>query len=130
MIGSHLTKEYTVAEENLACAMHSGSLPVLATPWVVNLFEATAAELAQTYLPEGETTVGFKIAAEHLAPTLTGSKVLVNATLPGHEGRSFQFTLEAHDEAGLIATATHERVAVQAERFLQKARARKDAANA
>ena len=130
MTGSHLTKEYTVAEENLACAMHSGSLPVLATPWVINLFESTAADLAQTCLPEGETTVGYKIAAEHLAPSLTGAKVKIDAEMTGHEGRSFRFTLEAHDESGLIATATHERVTVQAERFMQKARERKDAANA
>ena len=42
-----LSKTIKVEEENLACAMGSGSLMVLATPAVVALMENAAAELAQ-----------------------------------------------------------------------------------
>jgi fluoroacetyl-CoA thioesterase len=127
MIQSKLTKEYEVKEENLANVVRSGSLPVLATPWVAAFLEETAAELAQAELAEGETTVGSKIKLAHLAPTLPGSKVTVTAELTEHSGRVFHFELEARDESGLIATATHERVAVRSEQFMRKAQARKDA---
>jgi fluoroacetyl-CoA thioesterase len=126
MIQSKLTKEYEVREENLANVVRSGSLPVLATPVVSAFMEETAAALAQTALAEGETTVGSKIALEHVAPTLAGSRVTVTADLIAQEGRVFHFRLEARDEAGLIATATHDRVTVTAERFLKKAQARRD----
>ena len=127
MIQSKMTKEYEVKEENLANVVRSGSLPVLATPAVAAFLEETAAALAQTELAEGETTVGSKIALAHLAPTLPGSKVTVTAELIEHSGRVFRFELEAKDESGLIATATHERVAVRAEQFMNRAQARKEA---
>lgn len=130
MTETKLTKEYTVTPERLASAVKSGSLPVLATPAVTAFFEETAATLAQTYLKEGETTVGSKIAVVHLAPTLPGEQVTVTAHLLEQNGKIFRFQLEAEDAGGLAATATHERVTVNAERFMQKAEARKGSANA
>ena len=129
MTETKLTKEYDVTQERLACEVKSGSLPVLATPAVAAFFEETAAALAQTYLGEGETTVGSKIAVVHLAPTLPGDRVTVTAQLMAQEGKIFRFQLEAYDAAGLAATATHERVTVNVERFMQKAEARKGSAN-
>lgn len=126
MIQSKMTKEYEVRQENLANVVKSGSLPVLATPVVAAFFEETAAALAQTALSDGDTTVGSKLSLEHLAPTLEGGKVTVTAELTEQEGRVFRFRLEAHDEAGLVATAVHERVTVSADRFLKKAQARRD----
>jgi fluoroacetyl-CoA thioesterase len=126
MPDTQLTKEYTVSQELLASSMGSGSLPVLATPAVAAFFENTAMELAAKYLSEGQTTVGSKITVEHLAPTAPGCKVTVTAALVAQENRLFQFRLEARDNAGVIATGTHERVSVKSQRFLEKANARKD----
>lgn len=122
-----LTKEYTVSQELLASSMGSGSLEVLATPAVAAFFENTAMDLAAGYLSEGETTVGSKLTLEHLAPTAPGCKVTVTAELTEHVKRLFRFRLEATDNTGVIATGTHERVSVQAERFLKKADERKSA---
>lgn len=130
MIQSKMTKEYEVREKDLANAVRSGSLPVLATPVLSAFFEETAAALAQASLGEGETTAGSKISLEHLAPTLPGEKVAVEAELTGREGRVFHFRLEARDGAGIIATADHERVEVTAERFLNRARRRRDGGRA
>jgi predicted thioesterase len=109
----------------LAKKVGSGSLPVLATPVVSALFEGAAAELAQGYLSEGITTVGTEITVRHTAPTPCGAKISVTAVLTEQEGRKFRFRLSAEDEAGPIASGEHERVSVKAERFVQKAQARK-----
>ncbi|MFU0832000.1 MAG: Dihydrolipoamide acyltransferase [Oscillospiraceae bacterium] len=127
MPDTQLTKEYAVSQELLASSMGSGSLPVLATPAVAAFFENTAMELAAKYLTEGETTVGSKITVEHLAPTAPGCKVTVTAELESHEKRLFRFRLQARDNAGLIATGTHERVSVKSQRFLEKTNDRKSA---
>ena len=50
MDNKKVTKTIRVEEEQLACAMGSGSLFVLATPAVVALMECAAAELAQNIL--------------------------------------------------------------------------------
>jgi len=42
------------------------------------------------------------------------------------DGRVYRFKLEAYDNAGLIATGTHERVSVKKESFAAKAEARKN----
>jgi len=127
MPDTRLTKEFTVSQEMLASRMGSGLLPVLATPIVAAFFENAAMELAAGYLSEGETTVGSKITVEHLAPTAPGCKVTVTAELEEHEKRIFRFRLEARDNAGVVATGTHERVSVKGDRFLQKAEERKNA---
>lgn len=126
MPDTRLTKEYTVTSELLASHIGSGTLPVLATPAVAAFFENTAMELAAAYLSEGETTVGSNITVEHMAPTAPGCSVTVTAELEAHEKRVFRFRLEAKDNAGLIASGTHERISVAVDRFLKKAEDRKN----
>ena len=97
------TKECVVTPELLATAVGSGSVEVFATPMVAALLEGAAAELAQKELQDGWTT------------------------LTEVDGRMYRFTLEAKDNAGVIARGTHERVSVEKERFLSKAQARSQA---
>jgi len=120
-----LTKTVTVEEKMLARIVGSGSLDVLGTPVVAALFENVAMELAAAYLDEGCTTVGSRIEVNHNAPTPLGAKVTVTAELVGHSGRVFDFALRAEDEKGEIATGTHQRVSVGAEKFQARADARR-----
>lgn len=120
-------KEATVTREMLANAVGSGSLPVLATPVVAALLEEAACTLAQGELGEGLTTVGTKICLSHDAPSAEGAHVWAQATLTSQEGRVFRFALEARDDAGVIASGTHERVSVKAATFPAKAEARRKA---
>jgi predicted thioesterase len=122
-----LTREYDVTEEMLAVNVGSGSVRVLATPMVAAFFEGTAAALAQEDLEEIYTTVGSKITVEHLNPTPLGGRVTVTARLTERDGRFYRFSLEAYDNAGLIATGTHERVSVKKESFAAKAQSRLNA---
>ncbi|MGN0450286.1 MAG: thioesterase family protein [Ruminococcus sp.] len=117
-----ISKTIKVEEENLACAMGSGSLMVLATPAVVALMENAAAELAQNELDDDElTTVGTMISIEHTSPTPMGAEVTAKAILRKIDGRMFYFDVEAYDKKGLIAKGTHTRVSVKAEKFQAKA---------
>lgn len=117
-----LSKTIKVEEENLACAMGSGSLMVLATPAVVALMENASAELAQLELDNDElTTVGTMISIEHTSPTPMGAEVTATATLIETDGRMFKFEVVAKDKKGEIAKGTHTRVSVKAEKFQMKA---------
>ena len=125
MSDTKVTLTRTVTEENLAVNVGSGSLRVLATPWVAAWFENAAMKLAAAYLEPGSTTVGCSITVNHTAPSRLGAQVTVTAELVQHTGRLFDFVLTAADGTGEIATGVHQRAAVYAERFQQKADARK-----
>ncbi len=129
MCKEKLEKTFTVAPEDLATAVGSGSVEVLATPKVAAMMENTAAELAQKILErEGETqltTVGTWIALSHDAPSPEGSSIRVEAVLEEREGRMFSFSLEAWDQWGSISKGTHRRAAVNREKFAAKAQERK-----
>ena len=56
--GLQFIKEVVVKPENLAVAMGSGDLPVLATPAMVAFMENAALSAVEDQLPEGNTTVG------------------------------------------------------------------------
>ncbi len=122
MAENTISKTIKVEEENLACAMGSGSLMVLATPAVVALMENAAAELAQKVLNNDElTTVGTMISIEHTSPTPIGAEVTATAVLTENDGRIFKFEVFANDKKGEIARGTHTRVSVKAEKFQMKA---------
>lgn len=117
-----LTKSLHVEEQDLACAMGSGSLAVLATPAVVALMENAAAALADEILAdETLTTVGTMISIEHTSPTPIAADITATAVLTSREGRLFHFDVTASDQKGEIAKGTHTRVSVKADRFQEKA---------
>lgn len=111
----------TVTEEMTARAMGSGSLAVLATPTLVALMEHAACEALAGCLEEGITTVGTRMDVQHVAATPVGMAVWAEATLTAQEGRGYTFEITAWDDAGVIGTATHQRVSVKVEKFLARA---------
>lgn len=115
------TWKTTVTEENTARAMGSGSLAVLATPALVALMEHAACQALADSLEEGITTVGTRMDVQHVAATPVGMEVWAEAILTAQEGRGYAFEITAWDAAGVIGTATHQRVSVKAEKFLARA---------
>jgi fluoroacetyl-CoA thioesterase len=115
----------TVCEANTAVTLGSGTLPVYATPAMTALMERVAAELVEHLLPEGWTSVGISMHIVHTAATPCGMQVRAKAELTAIEGRKLIYRVTAADEAGEIGSGTHERFAVAAEKFLQKAQAKK-----
>lgn len=114
-----------VTEDMLADHVGSGILKVLGTPVLAMLYENAAMQLAADYCEPGTTTVGCALSLSHDAPTPLGMEFTVTVTLVKQEKRVFEFALEARDERGVISKGKHTRVAVMAEKFQQKADAKK-----
>lgn len=111
-----------MAEADSAVAMHSGEVPVLATPRVIALCEEASVRAVKGELEPGETTVGMRVQVDHVAPTKVGSSVRADATLDKVEGRRLTFSVSVTDGAGLVAAGKLTRVVVVVDRFLEKAR--------
>ncbi len=123
-----LGKEQTiVSHSNSAVGMGSGSLEVFSTPSMIALMEKTACESVEKYLDAGKTTVGIGINVKHTAATALGMMVLCESELLEVDGRRLVFKVTAFDKAGVIGTATHERMIVDAKTFMEKTIAKRDA---
>ncbi len=115
----------TVEAHMLASAVGSGSLDVLATPWLVALLEAAACRAIEGKLPENQTSVGTRIDVKHLAPTPAGGEVHARAELTEVDGRRLVFRVEASDAVDKIGEGTHERAVVDALRLQARADAKR-----
>lgn len=120
--GSAAEIELSVSDADTAISLRSGSVPVLATPRLVALFEEVSVKAVDGQLGEGETTVGMRVQIDHLSPTAVGDVVTAEATLDRIEGRRLTFTVSARDAHGLVGAGKVTRVVVDTERFLDKLR--------
>lgn len=111
------TYRIVVAEEHTAPFVGSGKVRVLATPVLINLFEAAALACCEHLLPAGHQSLGIHLDVRHIAATPVGMAVNASAELVKIEGRTLSFRVEARDERELIGDGLHERVVVNVERF-------------
>jgi len=109
-----------VGEEHTAPRIGSGRVHVLATPVMINLFEAAALDAIERLLPPGHQSLGTVLNVRHIAATPVGMRVTASAEVVGVEGRTVRFRVEAHDERELIGDGTHERVVVNVAKFDQR----------
>lgn len=109
-----------VEKEDTAQEVGSGSLLVYATPCLAALMEGAACEAIAACIPEGQTTVGTELNISHTSATPVGLEVRAEAEVTAVEGKKISFAITAFDEAGEIGKATHTRVLVNSERFLEK----------
>ena len=106
-----------VADEHTAPRVGSGAIRVLATPVMINLFEAAALDAVERRLPAGHQSLGTVLDIRHIAATPVGMRVTASAVVEKIEGRTVFFRVEAHDERELIGDGRHERVVVNVARF-------------
>jgi len=109
--------ELMVAEEHTAPRVGSGRVRVLATPVMINLFEAAALDAVERLLPPGRQSLGTVLNVRHIAATPVGMRVTATAEVTEVEGRTIRFRLEARDERDLIGDGSHERVVVNVAKF-------------
>jgi fluoroacetyl-CoA thioesterase len=112
--------ELTVGEQHTAPRVGSGKVHVLATPVMINLFEAAALAACEHLLPAGYQSLGTLLEVRHIAATPVGMKVVASAEVTKVKGRTISFRLEAHDERELIGDGRHERVVVNVAKFDQR----------
>ncbi|MBM3675691.1 MAG: thioesterase [Actinobacteria bacterium] len=111
----------TVASEDTAEVLGSGDVPVLATPRVALFAEQATVAAIEGHIPEGSTTVGYRVQLDHLAPVPIGDEVTTEAVLETVEGRRLTFRVSVKCRDGLVAAGRVTRVVVERARFLEKA---------
>jgi len=109
--------ELVVGEEHTAPRVGSGKVRVLATPVMINLFEAAALAAIEDKLPPGHQSLGTVLNVRHIAATPVGMKVFAQASVIRVENRTVFFEVSARDEKELIGDGLHERVVVNVEKF-------------
>jgi fluoroacetyl-CoA thioesterase len=109
--------ELVVGEEHTAPRIGSGLVHVLATPVMINLFEAASLAAIEHLLPPGHQSLGTHLDVTHVAATPVGMRVVAEAEVTAVEGRLVTFRVFARDARDLIGEGTHQRMVVNLERF-------------
>jgi fluoroacetyl-CoA thioesterase len=117
-LGLQAAFRHTVTEADTAVAVGSGELPVLATPRVLALAERATVAAVAGALQAGATTVGVRVELEHLAPSLVGADLAVEAVLERVDGRRLAFAVRVRDGGRLVARGMVTRVVVDSGAFL------------
>src|SRR5580700_11125227 len=86
--------EVVVGPEHTAPFVGSGRIAVLATPVMINLFEAAALAAIEHLLPPGHQSLGTHLDVSHVAATPVGLQVTVTAEVVRVEGRIIAFHVE------------------------------------
>jgi fluoroacetyl-CoA thioesterase len=120
-IGATGRFELVVEAQHLASNFKDALLPpVLATPVMVMIMENAALNAIRPFLDPGESAVGTRVEADHLAATPAGQRVVGEATVTKVDGRHISFAVTARDEAEEIGRGTHERLVIDIARFAER----------
>jgi fluoroacetyl-CoA thioesterase len=111
------TSSLVVGAEHTAPRVGSGRVAVLATPVMINLFEAAALAAVEDLLPAGHQSLGIHLDVRHFAATPVGMRVTATAEVTAIDGRTVSFRVEARDEKEVIGDGNHQRVVVNVARF-------------
>lgn len=109
-----------VGPSDTAAAWRSGDLEVLGTPRVLALAEEATVEALRGQLDAGETSVGVRVALEHVAPVGLGAEVEAVARETGRDGRRVVFAVEVRAGGLLVARGEVVRAVVDRKRFLSR----------
>ena len=112
-----------VETRHTADAMGNTGMGVLATPAVVLMIEAAAAQAVQPYLEEGEGIAGTHIDLHHLAPTAVGRRVEATVQLISRNGRRLHFSGVVESGGARVAEGEYESMIVILARVLARAAA-------
>lgn len=90
---------------------------VFATGYMVGLFEWACIELMRPHLDEGEGSLGIHVDFSHLAATLPGLTITVDAECTAVNGKKLAFNVRGHDGVDVIGEGRHERAVVVWDKF-------------
>ena len=99
--------------------------PVLSTPAMIGMMEATAAQVLKPYLPKGSISVGTHINVSHRAPAGVGARVRFKAELTEIKDRRYRFAVRAQAGTTLLGEGSVERAVVALASFRQRFQAKK-----
>jgi fluoroacetyl-CoA thioesterase len=107
------TVPYTYPEAPEIAAMPK----VFATGNMIVLMEWTCTQLLAPHLDPGEGSLGVHVDVSHLAATVPGMTVTVDAECVAVTGQRVAFKVSAHDGLDLIGEGRHERFVVMWDKF-------------
>ncbi len=93
---------------------------VFATGFMVGLMEWTCMKVLAPHHDTGEGSLGVHIDVTHLAATVPGQTVTVEAECTKVQGRRVCFKVKAHDGIDLIGEGHHERIIVPWSKFVSR----------
>lgn len=110
----------TVDEGHTAAYVGSGGEAVLATPVMIALMEQAAVEATEHRLDAGHTSLGIRVAVDHIASTPVGRTVTATAELVEIKGRRLLFQVTADDGVRRIGSGEHVRAIVAIDDFRRR----------
>lgn len=118
--GAQGTASLVVDDTHTARHVGSGCEAVLATPVMIALMEAAAVDCVEHLLEAGTTSLGIRIAVDHVAPTPVGRTVTATAELTEVKGRRLFFRVSAEDGVRPVGSGEHTRAVVSIDEFRQR----------
>jgi len=97
---------------------------VYATPSLVRDIEMTCREGLLQHVDPGEDSVGARVEIDHLAPTLLGMPVKIEAKVAEVKGRLVTFEIVARDSLDEIARGKHVRFVVDVKKTAERLKAK------
>jgi predicted thioesterase len=91
---------------------------VFATPAMIALMEKTANNSLRNHLPKGCVTVGVEINTKHIKASGLGKEIVCKSELIKVDGKKLFFNISAYEGEDMIGQASHTRVVVNKEKFL------------
>jgi fluoroacetyl-CoA thioesterase len=93
---------------------------VFATGFMVGLMEWACLKVLEPHLDDGEGSLGIHIDVSHIAATVPGQIVTVDAECTAVSGRRVLFNVTAHDGVEKIGEGRHERMIIPWDRFVAR----------
>jgi len=109
--GARAVREFVVDRDRTIDFMGEAAR-VYATPMLVRDVEVACRELLLAHLDAGEDSVGTRVELDHLAPTLLGMTVRIEAKVAEAKGRAVTFDITASDGVEDICRGRHARFVV------------------
>jgi fluoroacetyl-CoA thioesterase len=113
VVPENKTVPYLFPESPLLASMPK----VLATGFMIGLFEWACTEILAPHLDAGEGSLGIHVDFSHKAATPPGRTVTVTATCKRVEGRRVEFEVRGHDGLDEIGAGFHKRAVVRWDEF-------------
>ena len=101
---------------------------VLASAYMVALFEWACVEQLAPFYDAGEGSLGTGFELTHLAPTPPGLEVTVETEVESIDGRFIWFRVRGHDGHDLIGEGRHQRALIDRARFDARVAAKREVA--
>lgn len=117
--GLSTTRTFTVDRERTIDFMGEAAR-VYATPMLVRDVEIACRDFLLDHLDPGENSVGTRVELDHIAPTLLGMTVRIEASVTEVKGRSVTFEVTGSDGIDTICRGRHTRYVVDVKQTEQR----------